>query len=78
MNSKIQQLAQAYLESERFDKYGESTQEDRYVFYPDELSEFVESIVAECAEFARQHNLAQADRSHLIHRAIREHFGVEQ
>lgn len=39
---------------------------------------FAELIVKECAEFARQHNLAKADRSHLIHRAIQEHFGVEE
>jgi hypothetical protein len=38
---------------------------------------FAELIVRECAEFARQHNLEKADRSHMIHKAIREHFGVE-
>jgi hypothetical protein len=78
MNERIQQLAQAYLEHERFDRLGESTQEDHYVFYPDELAEFVESIVEECADFARQHNMEKADRSHLIHRAIKQHFGVDK
>ena len=39
---------------------------------------FAELIVRECAEFARQHNLEKADRSHMIHKAIREHFGVDQ
>ena len=38
---------------------------------------FAELIVRECAEFARQHNLEKADRSHMIHKAIKEHFGVE-
>jgi len=39
---------------------------------------FAELIVRECAEFARQHNLEKADRSHMIHKAIREHFGVDE
>jgi hypothetical protein len=38
---------------------------------------FAELIVRECAEFSRQHNLEKADRSHMIHKAIKEHFGVE-
>jgi hypothetical protein len=38
---------------------------------------FAELIIRECAEFARQHNLEKADRSHMIHKAIKEHFGVE-
>jgi len=39
---------------------------------------FAELIVRECAEFARHHNLEKADRSHMIHKAIKEHFGVEE
>jgi hypothetical protein len=42
-----------------------------------EFQKFTELIVQECAEFARQHNLEKADRSHMIHKAIKEHFGVE-
>jgi hypothetical protein len=42
------------------------------------LNKFAELIVRECAEFARRHNLEKADRSHMIHKAIKEHFGVEQ
>ena len=38
---------------------------------------FAELIVKECAEFARQYNLEKADRSHMIHKAIKQHFGVE-
>jgi hypothetical protein len=38
---------------------------------------FAELIVKQCAEFARQHNLRHADRSHMIHKAIEQHFGVE-
>jgi len=43
-----------------------------------DLEKFAELIVRECAEFARQHNLEKADRSHMIHKAIKEHFGVEE
>jgi hypothetical protein len=43
-----------------------------------ECKKFAELIVKECAEFARQHNLEKADRSHMIHKAIKEHFGVEE
>ena len=44
---------------------------------PGGLEKFANLIVQECAEFARQHNLEHAERSHMIHRAIKEHFGVE-
>ncbi len=44
--------------------------------WQDVADEFAELIVRECAEFARQHNLEKADRSHMIHKAIKEHFGV--
>ena len=50
----------------------------RYIFEEDELEKFAELIVRECAEFARQHNLEKADRSHMIHKAIKQHFGVEE
>lgn len=77
MNERIRELAKAYLLHERFVRYGESVQEDYYEFYPDELEEFVRAIVQECAQVARSHLLEKADRSHLVHRKILEHFGVE-
>ena len=48
------------------------------VFRGDALENFAELIVLECAEFARRHNLQKADRSHMIHQAMKEHFGVEE
>jgi hypothetical protein len=51
-----------------------SLDEEQEIF----TTKFAELIVRECAEFARQHNLEKADRSHLIHRAIKQHFGVEE
>ena len=77
VNATWQQWAQSYLVHEHYSRYGESIVEDFYEFYPEELEEFVTAIVRHCAEFARQHNLAQADRSHMVHRAMLEHFGVE-
>lgn len=75
--NKILELAKPHIMHERFTRYGESIEEDFYEFYPDELVQFAESIVKQCAEFARQHNLRHADRSHMIHKAIEQHFGVE-
>jgi len=78
MNERIKLLAENYLMHERFSRYGESIEEDYYEFYPEDLEKFAELIVRECAEFSRQHNLQKADRSYMIHRAIKEHFGVEE
>jgi hypothetical protein len=43
-----------------------------------DINKFAELIVRECAEFARQHNLGKAERSYMIHKAIKQHFGVEE
>jgi hypothetical protein len=48
-----------------------------YQFYTEELEKFAESIVEECAKIARENNLEKANRSYLVHRAIKEHFGLE-
>jgi hypothetical protein len=66
MNQRIQQLAK-------------QAQED-YVGYQGKglyYEIFAKLIVQECAELARQHNLEKADRSHMIHKVIQKHFGVE-
>ncbi len=39
---------------------------------------FAELIIRECAEFSRNYNLEKAERSYMIHKAIKEHFGVDQ
>ncbi len=67
MNERIQQLAH---------EAGLPTYNPEGI--PTKLEKFAELIVRECAEFARQHNLEKADRSHMIHKAIKEHFGVEE
>jgi hypothetical protein len=65
MNKRIRELAdQCWINDGEPDSYFSQ-------------QKFAELIVRECAEFARQHNLEKADRSHMIHKAIKEHFGVE-
>jgi hypothetical protein len=93
MNERIRQLAQAYLEHERFDRLGESTQEDHYVFYPDELAEFVRVIVEECADLynhedvlapigmsarGEAHQHGWIEGTKTYRDTILEHFGVEE
>jgi len=73
MNERIDKLFEQALE--------EFKAENKYatIIVPDPLKEkFAELIVGECAEYARQHNLEKADRSYMIHKAIKEHFGVEE
>lgn len=41
----------------------------------EDLQKFANLIIQ---EFARQHNLEHAERSHMIHKAIKEHFGVTE
>ena len=52
MNERIKLLAKTYLSHERFGPYGESTIEDYYEFYPNELEDFVQLIVRMCADAA--------------------------
>jgi hypothetical protein len=74
MNERIRQLA---LQVGAVQNVLAMGRHDGVLFTETELEKFAELIVRECAEFARQHNLEKADRSHMIHKAIKEHFGVE-
>jgi len=49
MNERIRKLAKNHLMHESWTSYGESIQEDYYEFYPEDLEEFAELIVLECA-----------------------------
>lgn len=53
----------------------ELAEEAGFYANPD-IERFAELIVRECAELAREHNLEKADRSHLVHKAIKQHFGI--
>ena len=70
MNERIKELIKQATTIEEH-KWGVSY--DKF-----DKEKFAELIVKECAEFARQHNLEKADRSHMIHKAIKQHFGVEE
>lgn len=41
------------------------------------IEKFGELIVNECATVARKHLLEKADRSYLMHKIIKNHFGIE-
>lgn len=45
MKKTIEEIAQRFKMYERFSRYGESTQEEYYEFYLDELIEFVELFI---------------------------------
>jgi hypothetical protein len=47
MKKAIEEIAQRFKMYERFSRYGESTQEEYYEFYLDELIEFVELFIKE-------------------------------
>lgn len=77
MNQKIKELAveadnYAYKMNPEQDSYGRSANPQE--FQRDRYTKFAELIVKECADVARQ----QADRSYMIHTAIKQHFGIEE
>jgi hypothetical protein len=43
----------------------------------DAIERLYQLMVEEFAVFARQHNLENADRSYMIHQAVKRHFGVD-
>ena len=53
------------------------SEDSGFVLSEKETIRFAELIIEECASVARVHNLKTADRSHMIHKAIKQHFGVE-
>lgn len=73
MNERIKELSDIayknHLKNNPESSFGRRTDYDK---------EFAELIVRECAEFARQHNFKKADRSYLIHKAIKQHFEVKE
>jgi hypothetical protein len=75
MNERIKELAEqagitTNLDTDFFEK-----DPNKWVDYYSE--KFAELIIQECAALARNHLLNEADRSYMIHKKIKEHFGVE-
>jgi hypothetical protein len=77
MNERIEAYLKQHHCQDYFNSYGDAVEDEHYFMYREEVDGLIELVVRECAEFARQHLLEKADRSHMIHRAIKEHFGVE-
>jgi hypothetical protein len=84
MNQQIQELADEHLRHEMYSAYGEIIEGDYYEFDPEELQEFVQSIVLECIKCIQlttardpQHTVQYRQSVGHIHR-IREHFGVDE
>ncbi len=65
-------LIQKFLNQACYDEQDQQELEDWL-----NVEKFAGLIVEECAEFARQHNMKNADRSYLIHKEMKKHFGVE-
>ena len=76
MNERIKLLAKTYLSHERFGPYGESTMEDYYEFYPNELEDFVELIARECINVISESREVRQTAYYYRNR-LAEHFGVE-
>ena len=76
MNKRIKELAKTYLSHERFGPYGESTIEDYYEFYPNELEDFVELIARECINVISESREVRQTAYYYRNR-LAEHFGVE-
>lgn len=77
MNERIKLLAKTYLSHERFGPDGESTIEDYYEFYPEELEYFVELIVRECVDVIDDTHQRQGINIFIIDK-IKQHFGVDK
>ena len=86
MNSEILKFANQHLVHERFSRYGESTEEDYYEFYPDELQTFIKFIVQNCLlalepdsmsnntlDYAVEEKLYQRSADKII-----KHIGIDQ
>lgn len=76
MNDKIKALIAPHMMHERFSRYGESTEEDYYEFYPDELEQFIKAIVQECADIITSQDVDPAFKNRMAW-AIKEYFGIE-
>jgi hypothetical protein len=76
MNERIKELAKEHIVYERFTQCGESIDEVYYEFYPEELQEFAELIIRECASVFEGVYTDQ-QRPERIDTRIKKHFGVE-
>lgn len=79
MNKRIKELAKEHLVRDEHTEFG--WQEcHKYVFDPEELSEFAELIIRECADIAQHHvmNISTYADAEFVEEQIQKHFGVEE
>ena len=78
MNELIKQLAKEHFVRDEHTEFGWQDCE-KYVFDPDELEQFVKTIVQECADQVTHEGpfVAEVVWGKQFHRKILKHFGVE-
>ena len=77
MNEQIESYLKQHYCRDYNNSYGDVVEDDHYFMYREDIDGLIELVVRECAEVARQHNIKTAERSYMIHKAIKEHFGVK-
>jgi hypothetical protein len=79
MNEKIKELAKEHLITSEYTECG-SQECRKYEFHPEELEEFVQLIIQECANVCKTGGVSNIDyntgRLHCVYDIIR-HFGIE-
>ena len=74
MNKLIKKLADQHFVPDHRDENGRWEEYPHYEFEPEELKEFVQAIVLECADFL---SLGGGD-GHEEGKRLKRHFGVEE
>lgn len=82
MNEHIAKLAWRHLLPERYSRYGETIEGDHYDFEPEELQEFVDSIVKQCCGWidgspSNESGQLLLSKSFMIAN-LKGYFGVEE
>jgi len=76
MNEKIKTYLKQFLvdNGDYRDHQGYLVSSKKYTLSLKEMDELIELLVNECASIARVHNLEEAERSYMIHKAIKNKF----
>ena len=79
MNEQILELAKDHLLHDKYGPDGQVIEGDYYEFDPQELQDFVQSIVKECVEVLSDKRFDNVRPTMNIAQAmINQHFGVEE
>jgi hypothetical protein len=78
MNERILELAKEHLRHEMYAAYGEIVEGDYYEFDPQELQDFVQSIVEDCIGVLSDKKFDHVPTTmNIAQTMIKQHFGVE-